>query len=101
MAKKKTQSRRTPRAVEPRMFGDGKPSQAQGTTPATPRSAAAPAAPAVRAAPRASAGASGAYARSTSGITADYRYVVNDLRRLAVVAAAILALLVVMSFFIR
>jgi len=83
------------------MYGDGKPSQSQGTTPAAPRSTAAPAVPAGRAAPRASAGASGAYARSTSGITADYRYVVNDLRRLAVVAAAILALLVVMSFFIR
>ncbi len=104
MAKKKVQSRRTPRTAEPRMYGDGKPSQSQGTAPATPRSAAAPAVPAGRTAgatPRAGTGSTGAFARSTTGLTADYRYVVNDLRRLLIVAAAILGLLVVMSFFIR
>ena len=101
MAKKKVQARRTPRAVEPRMYGDGKPSQAPGTTQANPRSTAVPAAPAPRATgsvPR--PGGASAAVRSSS-TTVDYRYVVNDLRRLGIVAAAILGLLVVLGFFIR
>lgn len=103
MAKKKVQARRTPRAVEPRMFGDGKPSQSPGTAQANPRSTAAPAAPAPRttgSVPRAGSGAAASAVRS-SGTTVDYRYVVNDLRRLGIVAAAVMGLLVVLSFFIR
>jgi hypothetical protein len=76
------------------MYGDGKPSQA--AQPATTT----PAEPVVRTAgttPRSSAraGATGSFAR-VDKIT-DYSYVKADLRRLAITAAGILAILVVLG----
>jgi hypothetical protein len=96
MAQKKKSAQRAPRAAEPRMYGDGHPSQ---TAQAAPTTAAA-AEPAVRTAgatPRASsrASASGSYAR-VDKIT-DYSYVKADLRRLGITAAGILAILVVLG----
>lgn len=107
---KKSQARK-PHAAEPRMYGDGQPSQQAGGQPtgAQPHasaSAAPAAAPAAAprtasrtagAAPR-GAGASGAYARADR-IT-DYSYVIADLRRLGITAAAIMGVLVVLSFIV-
>jgi hypothetical protein len=97
---KKGQARRTPRASEPRMYGDGKPSQ-QAQAPAT-SSAAPAAAPARTSAPRATprgSGAAGAYTR-VDRIT-DYTYVMGDLRRLGITAAGILAGLIVLGFIVH
>ena len=99
MAQKKKTAQRTPRAAEPRMYGDGKPSQvgAEGAT-ATPAEPVVPATTAPpRVAPRTTsrAGASGSYAR-VDKIT-DYNYVKADLRRLGITAAGILAILVVLG----
>lgn len=112
---KKAAARRTPRASEPRMYGDGKPSQpAQTDQAAAERPAVAatrPAAtpnrvptrtPSPRAAgvtPRGGAGAGGSYARVDR--IADYGYVMHDLRRLGIVAVAILAGLVVLGLVIH
>lgn len=98
MAQKKKTAQPKPRAAEPRMYGDGQPSQvAQPTT-------AAPAEPAVRTAgapPRATTarGVSGSYSRVDRIV--DYSYVKADLRRLGITAAAILSLLVVLGIVIR
>jgi hypothetical protein len=95
MAQKKKSAQPKPRAAEPRMYGDGKPSQVS-----TQTTAATPAEPAVRTAgptPRTAvrAGATGSYARADK-IT-DYSYVKTDLRRLGITAAGILAILVVLG----
>lgn len=93
MAQKKKTAQRAPRATEPRMYGDGQPSQA--ATPATPAEVTP-----VRTAgatPRTTParGATGSYSR-VDRIT-DYSYVKTDLRRLAITAAGILAILVVLG----
>ena len=97
MAQKKKTAQSKPRAAEPRMYGDGQPSQvAQPTT--------APAEPAVRTAgatPKTttSRGVSGSYSRVDR--IADYSYVKADLRRLGITAVGILSLLVVLGIVIR
>lgn len=90
MAKKRTQPRRVPRTSEPRMYGDGKPSQAAQAAgkPGVPVSATPAARPA--AAPRVPV-----------TVTQDYHYVMNDLRRLGIVAAATFAALVALGLIIR
>lgn len=114
MAKqKKAQSRRVPRASDPRMYGDGKPSQAESSTQATAQAPAsggratgtvsANVPQAVRSAgamPRTSLGAGGSYARGGTSITGDYTYVRQDLRRLGIVAVSIIAVLVVLALVI-
>ena len=90
MAKKTTQSKRVPRAAEPRMYGDGKPSQ-QAATSATTTPAARPAQPATR-----QAGTTRTAVQST-----DYSYVPKDLRRLGITAAAMFALLIALGFIIK
>ncbi len=114
MAKqKKVQSRRVPRASNPRMYGDGKSSETTDNTQAatqpttsgirTAGSGGASVTPAVRSAgttPRTSTGAGGSYALRGLSMTTDYTYVRQDLRRLGVVAASILGLLVVLSIVI-
>lgn len=109
MAKqKKAQSRRVPRASEPRMYGDGKPSQNQdkvqsasqaATSAARPADArsVAPTARSAGATPRTSVGAGGSYARGGLSVTTDYTYVRQDLRRLGIVAASIIGILVVLA----
>ena len=90
MAKKKTQPRRVPRAAEPRMYGDGKPSQqAPANVASTP--AARPAQPVTR-----QAGTTRTAVQST-----DYSYVRKDLRRLGITAAAMFALLIALGLIIR
>lgn len=92
MAKKKTQSPRVPRAVEPRMYGDGKPSQQATTTPA----------PAAATAPRTSQPATRqAGMTRTAAQSVDYSYVMKDLRRLAITAAGMFALLIALGFIIK
>lgn len=94
MAKKKMQPRRTPRSTEPRMYGNGKPSQAARTTkPAGPVG-------------DASAGASTATARVAPSrvpvtVAQDYSYVLQDLRRLGILAAATFAVLIALGLIIR
>jgi hypothetical protein len=90
MAKKKTQSRRAPRAAEPRMYGDGKPTQDAAVSPAS-ASPARPAQPATR-----QAGTS-----RTAAQPMDYGYVTKDLRRLGITAAAMFALLIALGLIIR
>ena len=90
MAKKSTQSKRVPRAAEPRMYGDGKPSQ-QAATSATTTPAARQAQPATR-----QAGTT----RTTVQAT-DYSYVPKDLRRLGITAAAMFALLIALGLIIK
>lgn len=87
MAKKRTNPRRVPRSVEPRMYGDGRPSQV-----AQPADQAAAASPAVRA-----VGAP----RVPVTVTQNYGYVVNDLKRLGIVAVATFAVLVALGLIIR
>lgn len=87
MAKKKTQARRVPRAAEPRMYGDGKPSQEAASATAAAR----PAQPMTR-----QAGMT-----RTAPQPANYGYVLKDLRRLAITAAAMFALLIALGFIIR
>ncbi len=103
---KKNQARRASRASEPRMYGDGKPSQpaqtqqppAAASTPSTATPSRAPAARSAGATPR-GAGASGSYTR-VDRIT-DYSYVLGDLRRLGITAAGILAGLIVLGFIVH
>jgi hypothetical protein len=90
MAKKTTQSKRVPRAAEPRMYGDGKPSQ-QAATSTTTTPAARAAQPATR-----QAGTTRTAVQST-----DYSYVPKDLRRLGITAAGMFALLIVLGFIIK
>jgi hypothetical protein len=90
MAKKKTQSQRVPRAADPRMYGDGKPSQ-QAVAGATSTPAARPAQPMTR-----QAGTSRTVVQSV-----DYSYVSKDLRRLAITAAAMFALLIALGFIVK
>lgn len=98
MAKKKTQPRRVPRSSEPRMYGDGKPSQAaQATNPAGPA-----AGPAVGT----STGAGPSIARAAMPrvpvtVTQDYSYVLQDLRRLGILAAATFAVLIALGLLIH
>lgn len=87
---KKTQTKRVPRAAEPRMYGDGKPSQ-QAATGAASSSAARPAQPMTR-----QAGTSRTVVQSV-----DYNYVTKDLRRLGITAAAMFALLIALGFIIK
>ncbi len=121
---KKSTARRTPRATEPRMYGDGKPSQplngdaavadqsaseraaperpvVTATPNRVPTRTPAPRTPAVRATGVTPCGAdaAGSYARVDR--IADYSYVKHDLRRLGMVAAGMLALLVVLGLVIR
>ncbi|OQA45867.1 MAG: hypothetical protein BWY52_01105 [Chloroflexi bacterium ADurb.Bin325] len=102
MAKKKSQVRRAPRAAQPRMYGDGKPSQAaQQDASAAPVArptaarAATPARPA--SAPRTTAAA----ARVPVTVNTDYRYVLKDLQRLGILAATFFVILVVLGLIIR
>jgi hypothetical protein len=90
MANKKTQTKRVPRASEPRMYGDGKPSQ-QATAPATATPSARSAQPVTR-----QAGTT-----RTAAPAVDYSYVLTDLRRLGITAAAMFGLLIVLGFIIR
>ncbi len=95
MAKKKTAARRVPRASEPRMYGDGKPSQVAQQTEGRPAAASAPIAT------RSAATRSAATPRVPVTLTQDYRYVVADLRRLGMIAAATFAVLVALGLIIR
>jgi hypothetical protein len=90
MAKKKTQPRRVPRAAEPRMYGDGKPSQQAPTTDASAATARS-AQPATR-----QAGVTRTVTQPT-----DYGYVRKDLRRLGITAAAMFALLIALGLVIK
>ncbi len=92
MAKKKTQSPRVPRAAEPRMYGDGKPSQQASTSPA----------PGTASAPRTSQPATRqAGMTRTATQPTDYSYVRKDLRRLGITAAGMFALLIALGFIIK
>ncbi len=102
MAKQQKKSQaRTPKASEPRMYGDGQPSQtattqAPAATPTTStRSATSRSAGQT---PR-GAGASGSYTRVDR--ISDYTYVMGDLRRLGITAVGILAGLIVLGFIVR
>ena len=89
MAKKKTQSRNVPRSAEPRLYGDGKPSQAASETAGG--APARPAQPVTR-----QAGMTRTAAQSV-----DYSYVLKDLRRLAITAVAMFALLIALGFILQ
>jgi hypothetical protein len=93
MAKKKSQAQRVPRAADPRMYGDGKPSQQAATTPPAPGtpSASRSSQPTTR-----QAGMTRTAAQSV-----DYSYVLKDLRRLAITAAGMFALLIALGFIIK
>ncbi len=108
MAKKKPQVRRVPRAAEPRMYGDGKPSQVAQQPGSAATTGAAPAARTT--APRAAAPArpanaasrmAGAAPRVPVTVTTDYHYVLKDLRRLGILAATFFAILVGLGLIIR
>jgi hypothetical protein len=104
MAKKKIQPRRVPRAAEPRMYGDGKPStQASERTPGAATTSSATATRTTTATrPVAAAGRTTANpARTPVTTTQDYAYVLKDLRRLGVLAAGTFLLLIVLGLFIR
>jgi hypothetical protein len=92
MAKKKTQSARVPRAAEPRLYGDGKPSQQAATAPAA---GTAPAKGTTQPATR-QAGTTRTAVQPT-----DYSYVRKDLRRLGITAAGMFALLIVLGIIIK
>ncbi len=99
MAKKKTQPRRTPRPAEPRMYGNGKPSQAaQATKPAEPAGG-----PSVGGASTSASTAAARVAPSRVPVTVtqDYSYVLQDLRRLGILAAATFAVLIALGLIIR
>jgi hypothetical protein len=94
MAKKKTQARRVPRAADPRMYGDGKPSvQTVATTggATTPGGAARSGQAAAR---------PGAAARSTD-LSVEYSYVSKDLVRLGITAGALFVTMIVLGFIIQ
>ncbi len=88
MAKKKT-TRRVPQASTPRMYGDGKPSQA-----------------AAAAAPTSSPNARPASVATTAGrgpvnLAKEYSYVAGDLKRLGIIAASLFGMLLMLRLFIR
>jgi hypothetical protein len=94
MAKKKTQARRVPRAAEPRMYGDGKPSVQTAVTTGgatTPGGAARSGQAAAR---------PGGAARSTE-LSVEYGYVSKDLARLGITAGALFVVMIVLGFIIR
>jgi hypothetical protein len=101
MAKKKNTPRRVPRSTTPRTFGDGLPSQVKqsamqgnGHAVAEAPIVASPAA-ALRRPPRPGE------ARAQLPLTAEYAYVMSDLRRLAILAATTFAILLVLGFVLR
>ncbi|MCU0500747.1 MAG: hypothetical protein MUC51_03100 [Anaerolineae bacterium] len=87
MAKKKT-TRRVPQSSTPRMYGDGKPSQVAAGAAPTSGASARP------------AGAAAAAARGPVDLAKEYSYVAGDLKRLGIVAAALFAMLIALSFII-
>lgn len=91
MAKKKM-VRRVPSSASPRMYGDGKSSQAAqaaaGKTTTAPR----PAAGRMSSAP---------VVRGATDLAQEYSYVVGDLKRLGIIAGALFAVLVVLGVVIR
>lgn len=91
MAKKKM-VRRVPPSASPRMYGDGKPSQAAqaaaGKTPAASRSTT-------------NAATGPAVARGAVSLAQEYGYVLGDLKRLGIIASALFALLVVLGIVVR
>ncbi len=89
MAKKKP-ARRAPSSASPRMYGDGKPSAA----------AQAKAGGIQRQAP-AAATSSSTSSRSPADLAIEYSYVVNDLKRLGIIASALFAVLVILGIVIR
>ena len=91
MAKKKNKARSVP-SNTPRMYGDGRPSNVA-RTPAAGSAAASSG--------RGSSAAPQAPARSQAGMAAEYKYVVHDLRRLGIQAAATFAVLIILGFVIR
>lgn len=96
MAKKKMQPRRVPRSSEPRMYGNGKPSQvAQAPKPAEPASAP------VGGTSTSVSTARVAPSRVPVTVTQDYSYVLQDLRRLGILAAATFAVLIALGLIIR
>lgn len=96
MAKKRNQARRVPRAAEPRMFGDGKPSQATQQAVRPDAAPGASAAASQRVAPQRAAGRA-----VPVTVTQDYHYVLKDLRHLGVLAAGVFAVLIVLGLIIR
>ena len=105
MAKKKSGARRVPRSVEPRMFGNGKPSKTTQAEKEAPRPAGRPLeTPGRNGVAESRAGGSGRVynaPRSAVTLAQDYRYVFSDLRRLGILAAATFAVLIVLGFIIR
>lgn len=94
MAKKKTTARRVPRGVTPRMYGDGKPSSTAQPTAATSG--------AKLARPSGGSGRmAGTASRGPVVLSQEYRYVLGDLRRLGILAAATFAVLIVLGLIIR
>ena len=94
---KKSQARRVPRAAEPRMFGDGKPSQ---TAQKTGGPGSAPVA-SVTTTQRPAATQRGAARAVPVTVTQDYRYVLKDLRHLGILAAGVFAVLIALGLIIR
>lgn len=96
MAKKKNQPRRVPRAPEPRMFGDGKPSQAAQQAARTDAAPVPPATTSRRAIPQRAPGRA-----VPVTVTQDYAYVLKDLRHLGLLAAGVFAVLIALGLIIR
>ena len=98
MAKKKTQqTRKTPRATTPRMYGDGAPAQTSATTARPGATASAPAArPLTPAGKSVTTGG-----RGTIPFEQQYAYVMSDLRRLGIVALGGFAFLLILGFILR
>jgi len=91
MAKKKI-VRRAPTSASPRMYGDGKPSQAAQAAAGKPQAGPRPAA----------GGTAGAtVARGPVNLAQEYSYVVGDLKRLGMIAGALFAVLVVLGIVVR
>jgi hypothetical protein len=98
MAKKKTQPRRAPRAADPRMYGDGKPSQAAQQTDTAGRTTN----PAAVQPTNGHGRTNVTLPRSVPvTVTQNYDYVKKDLRRLGIVAASIFGILVVLGLIVR
>jgi hypothetical protein len=87
MAKKKT-TRRVPQSSTPRMYSDGKPSQVAAASAPTTSASARP------------AGGTATAARGPVDLAKEYSYVAGDLKRLGIVAAALFAMLIALSFII-
>lgn len=93
MAQKKKQTRRTPRSSTPRMYGNGAP--AQTTTTATQSSTRAVATTTTAGRPAATGG------RGSIPLPQQYAYVMGDLKRLSITAAALFAFLIALGFLLR